>query len=249
MGRTQDLVPAVLLALIVFSGLPVRAASLTADLRAALARTGPGSTLRVVVGFSAPEGGYALRREMVDQVRAVRRREVVRRLRLSGETAGASIVAAAHAANAQDVQLLWISNSVAMRASPALIGELAADPLVTQIRLDEIMLAPIAYAGVTLPAEWNINQIAAPELWARGLDGKGAVVASLDSGVDNRHPDLVGILARRHQQLVRSSWPAHSARGRQRPRHAGNGDHGWGLRGWHDCGRGAGREMDRGQDL
>jgi bacillopeptidase F len=190
MGRTQDLVTALLVALIIVGGIPAQAASLTADLRAALAKASPGTTLGVVVGFNASEVGYDLRREMVDERRTVRRREVVRRLRQSGEAAGASIVAAAHAASAQDVQLLWIANSVAMRASPAFIGELATDPRVTQIRLDETMLAPIAYAGVTLPAEWNINQIDAPALWARGIDGRGAVVASLDSGVDNRHPDL-----------------------------------------------------------
>jgi hypothetical protein len=246
MGRTQDLVPALLVALIVFSGFPVRAASLTADLRAALASTGPGATLRVVVGFSAPEGGYALRREMVDEIRATRRREVVRRLRLAGETAGASIVAAANAANAQDVQLLWIANSVAMRASPAFIGELAADPRVTQIRLDETMLAPIAYAGLTLPAEWNINQVAAPELWARGFDG-----SSCEPGFGRGQPASGprGILARRHQQLVRSTWSARGACRRQRPRYAGNGNHGrWFCR-RDDCRCGSGREVDRGQDL
>ena len=68
MGRTQDLATALLIALIVFAGFPACAASLTADLQAALARTSPGATLRVVVGFTAPEGGYGLRLEMTDEV-------------------------------------------------------------------------------------------------------------------------------------------------------------------------------------
>jgi bacillopeptidase F (M6 metalloprotease family)/subtilisin family serine protease len=38
--------------------------------------------------------------------------------------------------------------------------------------------------------EWNVAQINAPEVWAKGIDGSGIVVANLDSGVDYQHPAL-----------------------------------------------------------
>lgn len=38
--------------------------------------------------------------------------------------------------------------------------------------------------------EWNISQINAPEVWAKGIDGTGIVVANMDSGVDYTHPAL-----------------------------------------------------------
>ena len=40
--------------------------------------------------------------------------------------------------------------------------------------------------------QWNLRQIHAPEAWAAGATGKGAVIAVIDTGVDVRHPDLGG---------------------------------------------------------
>ena len=44
------------------------------------------------------------------------------------------------------------------------------------------------------PRQWGLEQINAPEAWAQGALGEGAVVAHLDSGVDLTHPDLSGSL-------------------------------------------------------
>ncbi|MGE6258065.1 S8 family serine peptidase [Heyndrickxia sporothermodurans] len=38
--------------------------------------------------------------------------------------------------------------------------------------------------------EWNISHIGAPKAWEKGINGTGTVVASIDSGVDWRHPAL-----------------------------------------------------------
>lgn len=38
--------------------------------------------------------------------------------------------------------------------------------------------------------EWNISHIGAPKVWEKGINGTGTVVASIDSGVDWRHPAL-----------------------------------------------------------
>lgn len=49
--------------------------------------------------------------------------------------------------------------------------------------------ADVPYYGAT--NEWNLNQINAPEAWARGYTGQGVVVAVIDTGVDLDHPELV----------------------------------------------------------
>lgn len=38
--------------------------------------------------------------------------------------------------------------------------------------------------------QWNLRQIHAPEAWALGAKGRGAVIAIVDSGIDTAHPDL-----------------------------------------------------------
>ena len=47
--------------------------------------------------------------------------------------------------------------------------------------------------GPASPAtvEWNIQRVGAPDVWAMGYTGAGAVVAVLDTGVDWTHPALV----------------------------------------------------------
>jgi serine protease len=42
--------------------------------------------------------------------------------------------------------------------------------------------------------QWGLDQINAPEAWARGARGAGAVIAVIDTGVDLQHPDLQGRL-------------------------------------------------------
>jgi subtilisin family serine protease len=38
--------------------------------------------------------------------------------------------------------------------------------------------------------QWALDQVNAPEAWARGVKGAGTVVAVVDTGVDHGHPDL-----------------------------------------------------------
>jgi subtilisin family serine protease len=40
------------------------------------------------------------------------------------------------------------------------------------------------------PRQWGLDQINAPEAWARGAIGAGTVIAIVDTGVDLNHPDL-----------------------------------------------------------
>ncbi|MGB3512653.1 MAG: S8 family serine peptidase [Microcoleaceae cyanobacterium] len=40
--------------------------------------------------------------------------------------------------------------------------------------------------------QWGLDLVKAPEVWDRGFQGEGIVVAVIDSGVDYTHPELIG---------------------------------------------------------
>ena len=87
---------------------------------------------------------------------------------------------------------LWIFNGVAMTATSAVIKEVAALPEVSQIITDATIAAPArpSVTTTTSLAEPNISLINAPALWNLGFSGQGVVIANMDTGVDNTHPDL-----------------------------------------------------------
>jgi subtilisin family serine protease len=93
---------------------------------------------------------------------------------------------------AADIVPLWIANEVAVRATPAVVRELAARPDVREVRPEFTVAAPAAAtaAAATTTVEPNVALAGAPDLWSRGLRGQGIVVANLDTGVDASHPDL-----------------------------------------------------------
>lgn len=98
----------------------------------------------------------------------------------------------------------WVFNGLAVTATPDVIDELAAQPLVASITPDASIQAPAlqaadrplsaglspAAAPALLPAEPNLSVVNAPALWNLGFRGQGIVVANMDTGVDRYHPDL-----------------------------------------------------------
>ena len=92
----------------------------------------------------------------------------------------------------------WVANMLWVAGGAEVIQELAergdvahlyANP---SIRLAEPAVAWGA-AGLSQPAavEWNIVKVAAPDVWAAGFTGQGAVVAGQDTGYQWDHPALV----------------------------------------------------------
>ena len=86
----------------------------------------------------------------------------------------------------------WILNGFSVTANRTAIDEMAALPDVLSITPDEINIMPVS---PTVPAlsnpEQNISLILAPSLWNMGYTGQGVVIASMDTGVDLDHPDLI----------------------------------------------------------
>ncbi len=98
-----------------------------------------------------------------------------------------------------EIRPLWIVNAIAFSGGAVDIAAVAAWPEVVTVERDRVyaLAAPIAstastgdraQSGPTI--EPNLLAIQAPLLWTVGITGTGAVVASLDTGVDATHPAL-----------------------------------------------------------
>lgn len=101
----------------------------------------------------------------------------------------------------QVVDRLWLLNAVTMRVCPGEIDRLrrhsevaTVEPdmrihVVERTALADDPPAPAPFAK----GDWGLASIFAPSVWRDyGIDGTGVRVGSIDSGIDARHPELVG---------------------------------------------------------
>ncbi|MFZ2959988.1 MAG: S8 family serine peptidase [Candidatus Ozemobacteraceae bacterium] len=93
---------------------------------------------------------------------------------------------------------LWISNSIAVSATPAQVEKLKALPNVAEVRPSvyrkwvekDIDKHPVKSETAV---QWSIAKVRAPEVWEKlKIDGTGIVVGHLDTGIDAAHPALAG---------------------------------------------------------
>jgi subtilisin family serine protease len=187
----RTLVPLLVTAALACICAPATAAAgkIDPDVQQALAALPPGGTLSVIVRLRSQEDVSTVG----GTTRAARLERIVRALRARAEGTQGPLRALIGAERAQrrvrDVTFLWIFNGFALDAAPAVIRLIAAHPLVERISIDAAVAAPAS--GGTAPWEPNLGVAGVPPLWAQGLRGQGIVVASLDTGVDYLHPDLV----------------------------------------------------------
>jgi subtilisin family serine protease len=99
---------------------------------------------------------------------------------------------------APNIQVLWITNSIAIDAlTPALLAELEASPDVEKIRLQEILPPPKVVPEISLTPGLDaiissLTRIKVPDVWSFGHKGSGTIVANIDTGVLYDHDALVG---------------------------------------------------------
>jgi bacillopeptidase F len=169
---------------------PLSAGVIEGDLRELLRTAAAGQEIAVLVSFAPDEVPAPTAAAHED--RGAGRARLVRQLRERADAAqlAARDVLERHAS--RPAVPLWAINALAVTASPEVVGELAAVPGVTSVRLDAgVPLAATATGAAAAPA-WNLALVHAPEAWTAGPRGAGAVVAVLDTGVDGAHPDLAG---------------------------------------------------------
>jgi len=188
---------------------------LEADLQDRLATLGADARVAVIVRFiseGAPAG-------TAPPIGRSDRSRLIRTSRATAEKSQGRVKSALEQQQVGPLTVLWLINALAFEAEPAVIRRVAAQPEVVSVVLDRTVIAqdgaatvlhgttavpagrapasatgaaPMSPASGVAPAEWNIDMIGAPRLWAIGLTGAGVVVASMDSGVDVLHQDLRG---------------------------------------------------------
>lgn len=126
----------------------------------------------------------------------------------------------AQAAEGRDYQSFYIVNAFRVRATAALVHTLAARPDVARIVANPwvkgIPDQPANSAGdlqgaAPLTVEPNITRVGAPDVWALGYTGQGAVVAGNDTGIDWDHPALLSHYRDQQPGYTRHDFNWHDA--------------------------------------
>jgi serine protease AprX len=157
------------------------------EVQTALQAAGAAESLSVIVTFSNRIDAGQFR----TGPRAVRRTGLVRSLRSRAAQNQQDALRLLAGRRTGRIHSLWLINGLAVSASRDTIQALAALPRVERIRLNRTFSLPAALPASSAAPEWNLGEIKADKLWALGHAGQGIVVATMDSGVDLDHPDLV----------------------------------------------------------
>ncbi|ANE48786.1 hypothetical protein SY83_07665 [Paenibacillus swuensis] len=102
----------------------------------------------------------------------------------------------------KDFKSYFIVNAMSVTSTKEVMEELAARPDILTIvpdrklYLDKVIKTEPSSIHLdsigTSSSEirWNVERVQAPEVWSKGIDGTGIVVANMDTGVDYTHPAL-----------------------------------------------------------
>ncbi|MBU5465821.1 S8 family serine peptidase [Virgibacillus sp. MSJ-26] len=99
----------------------------------------------------------------------------------------------------ENFQTYFIVNGIAVTGSKEVAKDIAAYPEVEKVLPNEEReLFPTSVTDETVKKpeanldqiEWNIEKVKAPQVWDKGINGQGAVIASIDTGVQWDHPAL-----------------------------------------------------------
>jgi subtilisin family serine protease len=169
---------------------PIASAGLISpDLGSALQVAHPRHEIPVIITFADNVDPHSLV-GMKDTEKRLRRFQIVKSLRDKAEATQATLTTMLKDRGVKNIRQLWIVNAMAAVLPAQVIQEIAEQPEVDRISLDQVMPAPSVTPGIATISEWNIDAIRAPVLWNSGYTGQGVVVASMDTGVDVLHPDL-----------------------------------------------------------
>ncbi len=180
--------------LVVLSAGRAWSGTLDATLAARVMNASPGEEFPVIVKMRETAGRAALLASVVDAPASARQGRVVRGLKdvavTSQQLLKKDLDGKAKAGRVKQVRSFWIINGFSLTAPADVVLELAGRDDVADVVPDRVIIMEASARSATAPTGWNLNLIGAPTLWSLGFRGQGAVVASLDTGVDVTHPAL-----------------------------------------------------------
>lgn len=190
--RTMRAAAAILGVLLLLDAAGSHAGGVTPGLEARLAELDPAAEVSVIVRFG-DRVDLAAFREGRRGPPGAGRASLNRELRATAERSRGPLERWLAARPSRGRVQLWAINGYAVTLAARHAARLSRLAGVESVGFDATFRAPpVGIGPPSSPAEWNLEAIRAPELWDVGCTGKGAVVASLDSGVDVLHPDLAG---------------------------------------------------------
>jgi subtilisin family serine protease len=132
--------------------------------------------------------------------RDARRKAIVDELRATAERSQQEVIGllstAKDAGAVSSFKSFWVVNAITVEGKRPILQALAARPEVERIVADRkrhivrTTRSQNRAAQELATTEWNIDKVGAPAAWEAGIDGSGAVVSSIDTGVDWQHPSL-----------------------------------------------------------
>ncbi len=187
--------------LIANSSIADQKSPITADLFQEMEQTKSGELLRINIRMVEQYDPASF-----DNIRQLpketRRQYVVNELKWFSQQSQQVILAEldhfSRSGEASEVRSLWITNVINLYATPALIGQLAQNPAIERIDLDEerILIEPFDVVDVADNQQreitYNVSIMNVPEVWELGFFGEDVVVGVLDTGVNYNHDDLAG---------------------------------------------------------
>ncbi len=170
------------------TGSGARAGEITPELQEVLAAAAADEPIPVIIRLSDTID----LKEHKDPDKARRRSKLIKALKTKTDESQKSLkkFLKENGIKDKDVTVLWMINAIAVTVPAGLVQPLADRSDVAIVELDDEVAEPAGSLGGSATPEWNIAMIRAPEVWALGHDGTGVVVATMDSGVDQYHPDI-----------------------------------------------------------
>lgn len=154
-----------------------------------------GATVRVLVRLAADEAPYVEE----SAPRAARRQAVLTRLRRTFAVRASRVAATLgdDSRVARPLREFWLAGALEVEATADAVARLVAAPEVEHVDVVRVAATIVPVDGGpepddVLPAVYGVRRIRAPQVWALGTRGKGAVAAVIDTGVRHNHPDLKG---------------------------------------------------------
>lgn len=131
-------------------------------------------------------------------VKELQREAVVTELQRAAETSQAEVMqlleAEAEQGNAEEIKPYYVANTVAVTATKEVAEKINNLDEVEKIvpNKEKYLHNKTNAERAALPTSpvWNVERVNAPDVWEKGYDGTGIVVATIDSGVDWTHPAI-----------------------------------------------------------